>query len=92
MTRAFTVYYREHLGEVADIQFSEEFKKESTLMQADVIGDLIHDLTEKYNSYVQRGIVGGERISNAKISRKESSGKRRSRPGKNGPSERAARP
>jgi hypothetical protein len=61
MKRAFTVYYREQDGEVGDIDFSEDFNRESTLMQADVIGDLIQDLTKRYNRYIQRGVVGGER-------------------------------
>jgi len=61
MKRAFTVYYREEFGEVGEIAFTDEFMKESTLMQADVIGDLIQDLTKRYNGYIQRGIVRGER-------------------------------
>ena len=61
MKRAFTVYYSEEFGEAGDVEFSNEFKKESTLIQADVIGDLIQDLTKRYNCYIQRGVVGGER-------------------------------
>jgi len=61
MKRALTVYYSEEFGEVGDIDLSEEFKKESTLIRADVIGDLIEDLTKRYNAYIQRGVVGGER-------------------------------
>jgi len=61
MKRAFTVYYREQDGEVGEIDFSEEFKKESTLMQADVIGDLIQDLTKIYNGHIEKGIVGRQR-------------------------------
>jgi len=61
MKRAFTIYYREQDGEIGDIDFSEEFNRESSLMKADVIGDLIQDMTKRYNLYIQRGVVGGER-------------------------------
>ena len=84
MKRIFTVYYREQNGEVGNIDFSEEFKSESELMQADLLNDVIHDLILVYNDTLKKSIDGMWEIYkakakgglNAKISRKESGGKR----------------
>lgn len=91
MKRALTVYYREQDGEVGDIDFSEEFKKESTLMQADVIGDLISDLTERYNGYIGKGIVGGERKNHARKTQETHANNLRSPTGHDGGGTRKAK-
>jgi len=85
MKRAFTVYYNKDIEEIERIIFAEDFKRANSLLRADVLLDAIHDLEEVYNKTLKEEF-------HAKISRKESAGKRRKNPHENGPSKRAARP
>lgn len=53
MKNCMTVYYDEEDGELAQVKVSKSFEAEHALMRADVLKDILEQLTDMYNSSLE---------------------------------------
>ena len=53
MKRAVTIFYDSDNGEMARVQWSDDFKRENVLVQADVLRDMADCMTACYDDAVK---------------------------------------